>query len=208
MSWSDNKRMYFFRTDDEYVRFNMVTHETVTFLDYPLPINNHNWSGMGSYGKLIRAAYKQGDHEYIFLKDGTYLKYSIPSDEVVNGYPKDVNNHNWPGLGGYGKSIVATLGYKDDVYFFLADGRFIKYSRQADKALTGYPKEVNNTTWPGLGSYGKSITAAFSDPAHPDYAYFFLDNNTYIKYDKQADKALSGYPKPMNNTTWPGLLGY
>lgn len=70
MGWSDNKRMYFFRTDDEYVRFNMVAHKTVTFLDYPLPVNDHNWPGMGSYGKLIRAAYKQSDYDYVFLKMG------------------------------------------------------------------------------------------------------------------------------------------
>lgn len=163
---------------------------------------------MGDAGKLMTASYKQGGIDYVFLKNGTYYDYSISSDHTLPGYPYPVTDSHWPGLGGYGKSIVATLGYEDYVYYFLANGKYIKYNRQADKAVSGYPKPVNDNTWPGLGDYAKDITAVVNDLANPRYAYFFLHNNTFIKYDKQADKAVAGYPKPINNKTWPNLLEF
>ncbi len=37
-------------------------------------------------------------------------------------------------------------------------------------------------------------------------AYFFKGRQ-YVRYDIKADRVDPGYPKPINNETWPGLSG-
>jgi hypothetical protein len=35
-------------------------------------------------------------------------------------------------------------------YFFLGDGRYIRYDIAADRADPGYPKKIDGANWPGL----------------------------------------------------------
>jgi hypothetical protein len=74
----------------------------------------------------------------------------------------------------------------------------------ADASVAGYPQAVSNTTWPGLAPYATAITATVD--WNVQYFYIFLNNNTYIKYDKTANTVMSGYPKQVNDSTWPGLM--
>ncbi len=39
-------------------------------------------------------------------------------------------------------------------------------------------------------------------------AYFFRDDNRYVRYNKTLDKADSGYPAATNDHNWPGLEDY
>ncbi len=206
LDWYDtaNNRTYFFRADDKYVRYDKASN--MSDPGYPVAVTNSNWPGLGNYKNQISAAFKTNyDKGYFFLSDGRYLRYNMVEDKVDPGYPKPVNFITWPGLGLYGKKIIGAANwYTNKAMFFLSDGRYIRYDLVKDKADAGYPAQINNSSWPGMENYKTKITAVADWDAR--YMFFFLKDNTFIKYDKSLDKTVVGYPKPVNHTTWPGLL--
>jgi hypothetical protein len=92
------------------------------------------------------------------------------------------------------------------VQFFLNDGTYIRYDMQADKMDPGYPRPIDDQTWPGMAPYARLIAAACNGPQ--EKAYFFLSNGQYLRYDIQADKVDAGYPRPIDDKTWPGMGRY
>ncbi|MFD2567428.1 hemopexin repeat-containing protein [Pseudotenacibaculum haliotis] len=205
LDWNDliNNKAYFFRSDNKYVRYNKTLDKVDS--GYPYETNNSSWSGLGNYRDLISAAFKWHNHKgYFFLNDGRYLRYDMNNDSVDSGYPTTITNGNWPGLEPYKNMIVAAINWNNSkAYFFLNDGRFIRYSISSDRVDSGYPTTITNGNWPGLGDYKTMITAAVD--WNTTHCYFFLKNNTYIKYNKLTNSAVSGYPKPINNNTLSGL---
>ncbi len=90
-----------------------------------------------------------GDGKIFFFKGSQYLRYDIAKKRVDAGYPKPIDNRNWPGL-------IWTSGIDDVInwgngkaYFFKAY-EYIRYDIVEDRADPGYPKPVNRQTWPGL----------------------------------------------------------
>ncbi|WP_201799900.1 alkaline phosphatase family protein [Andreprevotia sp. IGB-42] len=205
LDW-DTTRSYFFLTDGSYVRYNNVLDRAES--GYPQAVTEGNWPGLTPYAsKLVGGFSKDASTAYLFLADGTYLRYDKTNDKVEAGYPKPINDSTWPGLGSYATQIVATLRWTGDkVQFFLRDGRYIRYSLTADHADAGYPKAVNNSSWPGVGNYATKIRAAVK--WNDTKAYFFLNDGSYIRYNISSDKADAGYPKTVNSSTWPGVLSY
>lgn len=144
---------------------------------------------------------------YLFRSDGRYVRYNKTLDKTESGYPRTVEEGNWPGLGQYAAKISA--GFSKDLtrsYFFLNDGTYIRYNNTLDKADSGYPQPINNSTWPGLGAYATQISATLRWTGNK--VYFFLKNGNYLRYDLVNDRVDSGYPKPINDSTWPGLGAY
>ena len=142
-----------------------------------------------------------------FLNDGTYLRYDTASNQVQPGYPKPVNDTTWPGMGEYGSRIAAAFNtLNNKAIFILSDGQYIRYDITGDHADPGYPKPINDETWPGLGPYGSHIISTLN--WDPKTVQFFLNDKSYIRYDLQADRMEPGYPKPIDETTWPGLAPY
>lgn len=205
LDWNDfaDNRAYFFRSDNSYIRYDKLLDKSDD--GYPKEVNNSTWPGLGEYKDLISAAFKWHNHKgYFFLKDGRYLRYDMNNDSVDAGYPANITNGNWPGLEPYKDKIVAAFKRNNSkAYFFLNDGTYIRYSITNDSVDSGYPVAITNGSWPGLGDYATKITAAVDWGV--TYCYFFLDDNTYIKYNKSTDSAVSGYPKEVNNSSWPGL---
>lgn len=205
LDWNDfaDNRAYFFRSDNSYIRYDKLLDKSDD--GYPKEVNNSTWPGLGAYKDLISAAFKWHNHKgYFFLKDGRYLRYDMNNDSVDAGYPANITNGNWPGLEPYKNKIMAAFKWNNSrAYFFLNDGTYIRYSITNDSVDSGYPATITNANWPGLGDYATKITAAVDWDL--TYCYFFLDDNTYIKYNKSTDSAVSGYPKEVNNSTWPGL---
>lgn len=203
VDWSLS-RAYFFRDDSRYVRYNKTADQSDS--GYPANTNNSSWPGLGDYAGLITAAFsKDSSRSYYFLSDGRYIRYNNSSDQADAGYPKNIDDNSWPGLGAYATQITAALRWTGDkVYFFLKNGTYLRYDLGDDRVDSGYPQAVNDNTWPGLGAYAQDITAAvkWSDSR----AYFFLSNQRYIRYSISSDSADSGYPAKVNGGTWPGLM--
>ncbi|MDN3577147.1 hemopexin repeat-containing protein [Chitinimonas viridis] len=202
LDW-DATRSYFFLDDGSYVRYNQVLDKADN--GYPATTSDTSWPGLGSYAsKLVSGFSKDAGVAYLFLNDGRYLRYNKIADKVDSGYPKAINDSTWPGLGAYATQIRATLRWSGStVYFFLRDGRYLRYNLTLDKVDAGYPKPVTDALWPGLGAYAGQIesTMKWDDTR----AYFFLSGKRYIRYNITLDRAESGYPKAVNQSTWPGL---
>lgn len=144
---------------------------------------------------------------YFFRSDLQYIRYSKTLDRTDNGYPKPTNEKFWPGLGQYAHQLAAAFSKNSNTsYYFLDNGQYIRYNNILDRADSGYPKPINNDTWPGLAPYATQIAATLK--WSNDKVYFFLKNGEYLRYDLGDDQVDSGYPKPINNATWPGLEGY
>ncbi|MDK2126153.1 alkaline phosphatase family protein [Parachitinimonas caeni] len=202
LDW-DIGRSYVFLNGGEYVRYNQILDRADT--GYPRAVDQSNWPGLAPYTDQIVAGFsKDANIAYLFLSDGRYIRYNKSADRADAGYPQPVNDANWPGLGAYGTQIRATLRWKGDkVYFFLRDGRYIRYDLKNDRIDPGYPAAVNDANWKGLGAYGRDIVAAVK--WNDSRAYFFLTDRRYIRYDIANDRAEAGYPKAVNHNTWPGM---
>ena len=202
-SW-DAFRAYFFRNDSQYIRFAKALDKTDA--GYPKATNDSSWPGFGNKAdKLIAAFEKNTLTSYYFFNDGTYIRYNNTLDKAENGYPKVISNSTWPGLGQYATNIAAALRWKDDkVYFFLKSGEYLRFDLSENKVDTGYPKPINNDTWPGLAAYATNISAAVKWDNQK--AYIFLNNQNYVRYSITEDKVESGYPAKTNNENWKGVM--
>ena len=181
--------------------------EVTGTVDYVFDLNNAPVGYRQSFVKLNAAHGWSLSKAYFFRNDSQYVRYSITSDKADSGYPTTVTNGNWPGLEPYRDSIVAAFkANSNTVYYMLGDGRYIAYDIGSDKVRSGYPKDINNNTWPGLENYKTKIKSALRWTG--DRVYFFLDDGTYLRYDLAKDALDSGYPKAVTNGTWPGLGNY
>lgn len=144
---------------------------------------------------------------YFFRNDQRYVRYAKVLDKADAGYPKDTNNGSWPGFDTHANKLVAAFEKDSSTsYYFFNNGQYIRYNNTLDKAEAGYPKVVNNDTWPGLENYANQITAALR--WNNNKVFFFLENGQYLRFDLTNDRVDSGYPKAVNDQTWPGLEEY
>jgi hypothetical protein len=206
IQWPGGKAQ-FFLSDGTYVRYDIAADRADP--GYPKPVTDRSWPGMGAYGRQIIAAVNGADPDkaYFFLADGTYLRYDIKSDRVDPGYPRPVDNRSWRGLGPYARRLYAGLNWSaNKIQLFLNDGTYIRYDVGADRADEGYPKPIDRATWPGLAPYASHLSAAVN--WGNGKAYFFLDDGRYLRYDIAEDRVDAGYPKAIDENTWPGLHGF
>lgn len=202
----DANTTYFFRDDGRYVKYNKPQDKAES--GYPLDVNNTNWPGLSAYRLQLLAGFNgENGKAYFFLKDGRFIRYDIALDSIDTGYPKQVDNSTWPGLSPYLPKIRASLVWKSadkKLFLFLSDGTYLRINLTTFSIDAGYPKSVDNTSWPGLGSVASNIVSAMK--WDDTKAYFFLSDNTYIRYSITNDAADTGYPKVVDNSTWYGLL--
>jgi hypothetical protein len=151
--------------------------------------------------KTIDAVVEWDNGKVYFFKGGQYSRYDVKADRVDPGYPKPINNENWPGMPWIGGIDAAVNWYNGKAYFFKG-GQYIRYDVKADRVDPGYPRPINGN-WPGI-SWTDGLDAAVN--WKNGKAYFFK-GESYIRFDINADRTDHGYPKPINNETWPGLPG-
>ena len=176
-------------------------------LDYTLVKNNTPATWRMNRLDITAALDWNISRAYFFRSDSQYVRYNKTLDKADAGYPSSTNDATWPGLGYAGDKIVAAFRKDNDkAYFFLNDGQYIRYDIRSDETDAGYPKAINNDTWPGMGNYATNIVAALRWKGNR--VYFFLDNGQYLRYNLVNDSVDSGYPKPINDDTWPGLGNY
>lgn len=149
-----------------------------------------------------------GGKAQFFLSDGTYVRYDVRADRADEGYPKPVTDKTWPGLGAYGRQIIAATNGReaDKAYFFLSNGSYLRYDVRTDQVDPGYPQRVDDRTWPGLARYATKLYGALN--WRDGKIQFFLNDGSYVRYDARAHRVEDGYPKPINQSTWPGLAPY
>lgn len=170
---------------------------------------NHGFPPGGPQtGHYVTAAinWKDGKAQF-FLNDGRYFRYDIRANRTDPGYPKPIDEKTWPGMAQYSWLIAAACkGPDGKVYFFLSDGRFLRYDIQGDRMEAGYPKPLDDDTWPGMGQYASTLSSALDWKGGK--IQFFLKNGQYIRYDVATYRADESYPKDITESTWPGLASY
>ncbi|MEV6591708.1 hemopexin repeat-containing protein [Streptomyces acidicola] len=93
--------------------------------------------------------------------------------------------------------IDAAANHQSDpqIVWFFKDDQYVRYNVATDKLLAG-PKPIRSN-WPGLpDSFTRGIDAAAPHATDRNKVYLFKDDQ-YVRYDLAADRADSGYPKPI-----------
>ncbi|GAB2899351.1 alkaline phosphatase family protein [Microbulbifer echini] len=176
-------------------------------LDYVFVYNNTPVALRKSALDIIAGLDWSGSRAYYFRSDNQYVRYKKILDRASSDYPRTTDNNTWPGLGDYANLIVAAFKTSSEKgYFFLNDGRYLRYDLDKDRVDSGYPKLVDNNSWPGMATYANKIRAALKWPNNK--VYFFLNDGNYLRYDLEEDQLDSGYPQAVNDNTWPGLGAY
>ncbi len=150
--------------------------------------------------KTLDAVVEWDNGKAYFFKGRQYVRYDIKTDRVDQGYPKPINNETWPGVPWF-DGIDAAVNWGNGKAYFFKGGQYVRYDIKADRVDPGYPKPINNDTWPGVPWFD-GIDAAVN--WGNGKAYFFKGGQ-YVRYDIKADRVDPGYPKPINNDTWPGV---
>lgn len=203
-NWNDNKRALFLFNDHTYTFYNKLENKPDP--GYPKVMSDEIFPGCEDYlGKIEALINWDNASLFMFLNDGKYILYNLNRKKIENEYPRDISNNSWPGLEPYKNEIIGAVKMDNTkMYFFTRDGRYIVFDMQENKTETTYALAINEKTLPGLKPYSSKISTAMDWSS--EFFYIFLKDNSYLKYDKLNNKVLKGYPKPLNNITWPGLI--
>ncbi|MBN2533617.1 MAG: hypothetical protein JXB88_12030 [Spirochaetales bacterium] len=99
-----------------------------------------------------------------------------------------------------GRDIDTAISWrKETKFFFFSSGSYIKYDIRKQTSDIGYPRTIDNITWPGLWIDG--IDAGIN---RGNGKIYFFKGTMYIRYDEKSDRADPGYPKVISGN-WPGL---
>jgi hypothetical protein len=181
--------------------------EVSGIIDYVLVKNNTPAALRINKAQINAAVSWDAFRAHFFRDDQRYVRYAKVTDKADRGYPKATDNNNWPGFNQNADKLVAAFENSSGTsYYFFSDGQYIRYNNILDRAESGYPKAIDDQTWPGLGSYAHQITATLRWTS--DKVFFFLKNGQYLRFDLGDNKVDPGYPKPINEQTWPGLGDY
>lgn len=196
VNWGNGKA-YFFR-GNKYIRYDIASNRADP--GYPKPFNAQTWPGL-MWTDGIDAAVNWGNGKAYFFKGSQYVRYDIAADRVDSGYPQPINDQTWPGLT-WTNGIDAAVNWGNGKAYFFKGNQYIRYDIQHDRVDLGYPKPINAQTWPDM-----IWTDGIDDAVMwNNNKVFFFKGNQFIRYDIAADRADPGYPKPIDNRTWPGLL--
>ena len=151
---------------------------------------------------------------YLMIDNGLVDKIdynSLQSRSVTKFIDSDLK-----GLNAYADQIkyfssTASYSRLDNAnFFFLNDNKnflICKNGFNADCKLT----EINNWAFNKLTPFANKITTAFDFWGYNGNfkTYFILNDGTYISYDIiNGDFSQPSGPKPIDDTTWPGLKQY
>jgi TolB-like protein len=196
VNWGNGK-VYFFR-GNQYIRYDIAAGRSDP--GYPKPINSGTWPGM-IWVDGIDAVVNWGNGKAYFFRGNQYMRYDIASDRADPGYPQPINNQTWPGIM-WTNGIDAAVNWGNGKAYFFKGNQYIRYDIQADRADPGYPKQINAQTWPGMIWVDGIDDVVIWNKGKA----FFFKGNQFIRYDIIADRADPGYPKQIDQETWPGLL--
>ncbi|MFT5880978.1 MAG: hypothetical protein ACI86X_002117 [Moritella sp.] len=179
--------------------------EVSGIVDYVLVKNNTPAALRINKAQINAAVSWDAFRAYFFRDDQRYVRYAKVTDKADRGYPKATDNNNWPGFNKNADKLVAAFEKSIGTsYYFFSDGQYILYNNILNRAENGYPKAIDEQTWPGLGNYAADITAAVK--WNSNSAYIFLNKHRYIRYNITDDRADPGYPVKVNEGNWPGLM--
>lgn len=202
-NWGSNNRALFLFSDNTYSLYKKDNNRPET--GYPKNLPGNLFPNGQNFLRKAEAIVNLEDSKMIlFLNDGRFINCNSNSNDAVSTHPKEITNSSWPGLEPYKNEIIGAVKMTEaKIRFFTRDGRYIVFDIKANKTETTYALPITEKTLPGLAPYASQISTAWDQS--PEFFYIFLKDNSYLKYDKINNKMAIGYPRPVNNDTWPGL---
>jgi matrix metalloproteinase-14 (membrane-inserted) len=191
---------YFFK-GGQYVRYDVGADKVV---DGALPLDGRHWENWPqAWNSGINAAVDFGNGNAYFFKGSQYLRYDIPGQRVDDGYPRPIAG-NWQGFpASWNSGFDAAINWGNGKIYFFKGGEYLRYDIAKDKVDDGYPRPLNDTTWPHWPvAWNSGINAAVN--WGNGKAYFFKGEQ-YLRYDIAADTVDHDYPRPIAGN-WPGLM--
>ncbi len=147
VNWGNGKA-YFFK-GNQYIRYDIAGNRADE--GYPKYISETTWPGVGNIWSSIDAVVNWGNGKAYMFQGNQYIRYDIAADRADAGYPQPINASTWPGIGNVWNGIDAAVNWTGGKIFFFKGNQYTRYNVAADKVDEGYPRSINNTTWPGLG---------------------------------------------------------
>ena len=193
VEWGNGKA-YFFK-GSQYSRYDLKADR----VDPGYPKSITEWTGL-PWTDGIEAAVNAGNGKVYFFKESQYVRWDVQTDRLDPGYPKPINNEPWPGLP-WTNGIDAAVNWGNGKILLFKGSQYVRMDVPADRVDPGYPKPIDNETWPGL-PWTDGIEAAINGGNGKIYLF---KETQYVRWDIQTDRVAPGYPKPINNETWPGL---
>ena len=170
----------------------------------PTPVNviSGPWRNLpagfkGSFDAALNGAGPFAGSCY-FFKGSNYIRYDWVADRADSGYPRNIaqNWHNLPAgfTGNFEAAINGQGPFAGKCYFFKGNN-YIRYDWAADRADSGYPKNIAQN-WHNLpaGFTGNFDAIINGNGPFAGKCYFFK-GDFYIRYDWNADRTDPGYPK-------------
>jgi len=195
-SWANGKACFF--RNSQYIRFDLTNGRADP--GYPKPIDGMTWPGLPWSGD-IDALVPWGNGKAYLFKGSHYVCFDIKSDRVDPGYPKPIDAVTWPGLT-WTSGIDAAVNFGNGKVYLFKGEQYVRFDIPANRVDPGYPKPIDAVTWPGLPWTG-GIDAAVSSENGKIYLF---KGGHYVRLDIQTDRVEPGYPKPVDESTWPGLF--
>jgi hypothetical protein len=154
-------------------------------------VRNHKFEPL----ERIGAALDDGRFAYFFDGD-RYTCWDKETDAVCDDreYPAIIVD-KWPGV--TFPRIDAAVNYGDGRLFFFSGNQYVRFDIARGRTADGYPKAINETTWPGVAGPVQSAVA------HGGALYFF-SGNRYTRFNPDTGRAAEGYPRDTASH-WPGL---
>lgn len=218
VDWRAGKdKIYFiFKDTNQYSRFDLADNQIET--GYPREITENNWGQFSPYLKNVHFGFTTTNLDaHTSGDDILWLFYYVGETPMVCKYDQDnesskiyqLKNSIWRALVPYIDRIVTgtwwqVIGHTYLFRFIMNDGSFLSFDYlKGDISHNA----INSKTWPGLEQYkNQIITAVQYDRTFQDsYYYIFLNDNKYIRYNIQENKAETG-PRSVDDESWPGLL--
>lgn len=132
------------------------------------------------------------DHS-VFFKNDQYIRFDYQSLRAEQGYPKNINMANWPGIG-FGSIDAAFNDEQGNAYIF-SDDHYIMYDTKENKALQQTPVKI-----------GQGVLKDFPFDRLDSACYYrtnevlLFNNDEYARYDIDQFKLLPGYPQKISES--------
>lgn len=140
-----------------------------------------------------------GSKIYVFTGK-RYSRFDLAAAATDAGYPMAIDQRSWPGLP-WTDAIDAAVPFGDGKVCIFKGAAYVRFDVKTDRVDPGYPKPIDQATWPGL-PWSEGIDAAVNGGNGKLYLF---KGSEYVRFDIQSDRVDAGYPKPIDQVTWPGL---